>query len=115
MATVEINGTEVSVLWFPPFQVDITDHVKSGSNSVKISITNTRANRLIGDEQYSADFEWVSDRDKEGRARKAFPAWFLHNEPRMEQGRKTFNLWYYYRKDSTLRPAGLLGPVVAEK
>jgi hypothetical protein len=115
MATVEINGTEVSVLWFPPFQVDITDHVKTGTNSLKISTTNTWANRLIGDEQYPADFEWGTDRGKEGRAMKAFPAWFLRNEPRTEQGRKTFNLWYYYRKDSTLRPAGLLGPVVVKK
>jgi hypothetical protein len=114
MATVEINGNEIGVLWFPPFQIDITDYVKAGTNSLKISITNTWANRLIGDEQYPADFEWGTDRGKEGRAKKAFPEWFLRNEPRTEQGRKTFNLWYYYHKDSELQPAGLLGPVGIE-
>jgi hypothetical protein len=111
IATVEINGKEVGVLWFPPFEMDITDYVKAGTNSLKISVTNTWANRLIGDEQYPADFEWGTDRSEEGRAMKTFPEWFLRNEPRTEQGRKTFNLWYYYRKDSELLPAGLLGPV----
>ncbi|MDR1022187.1 MAG: hypothetical protein LBL94_02785 [Prevotellaceae bacterium] len=114
MATVEINGVEVGVLWFPPFQVDITAYVKAGTNSLKISVTNTWANRLIGDEQYPADFEWGTDRGKEGRAMKAFPEWFLRSEPRTEPRRKTFNLWYYYRKNSELRPAGLLGPVIVE-
>jgi hypothetical protein len=42
---------------------------------------------------------------------KVFPDWFLHNTQRPSQGRKTFNVWYYYRKDSPLYPAGLLGPV----
>jgi hypothetical protein len=114
MATVEINGKEVGVLWFPPFKVDITDYVKAGTNSLKISVTNTWANRLVGDEQHPADFDWGTDRGEEGRAMKTFPEWFLRNEPRTEQGRKTFNLWYYYRKDSELQPAGLLGPVIVE-
>ncbi|MDR0567443.1 MAG: hypothetical protein LBG47_10505 [Prevotellaceae bacterium] len=111
MATVEVNGKEVGVLWFPPFRIDLAGYVKAGTNTLKISVTNTWANRLIGDEQHPADFEWGTDRDKEGRAMKAFPDWFLRNEPRAEQGRKTFNVWYYYRKDSPLLPAGLLGPV----
>jgi hypothetical protein len=114
MATVEINGIEVGVLWFPPFKIDITGYVKAGTNSLKISVTNTWANRLIGDEQYPADFEWGTDRGKEGRDMKAFPEWFLRSEPRSEPRRKTFNLWYYYRKDSELQPAGLLGPVMVE-
>lgn len=111
MATVEVNGKEVGVLWFPPFKIDITGYVKAGANTLKISVTNTWANRLIGDEQYPADFEWGNDRGKEGRAMKAFPEWFLRGTPRAEQRRKTFNIWYYHRKDSELRPAGLLGPV----
>ncbi|MDR2286426.1 MAG: hypothetical protein LBE04_02955 [Prevotellaceae bacterium] len=114
MATVEINGKEVGVLWFPPFKIDITDYVKAGTNSLKIRVTNTWANRLIGDEQYPADFEWGTDRGEEGRAMKSFPEWFLRNEPRPEPDRKTFNVWYYYRKDSELQPAGLLGPVTLE-
>jgi hypothetical protein len=111
MATVEINGKEIGVLWFPPFKVDITDFVKAGSNTLKISVTNTWANRLTGDEQYPADFEWGTDRGAEGRAMKEFPDWFIKNSPRPEQHRKTFNIWYYYRKNSELKPAGLLGRV----
>jgi hypothetical protein len=111
MATVEINGKEVGVLWFPPFKVDITDYVKAGSNSLKISVTNTWVNRLIGDEQYPADFEWGTDRGVEGRAMRGFPDWFVKNSPRPEQRRKTFNVWYYYRKNSELQSSGLLGTV----
>ncbi len=75
-------------------------------------VVNQEANRLVGDEQYDADFEWGMDRGVElGRPMKSFPDWFLRDEPRPSRGRKTFNLWYYYRRDSRLQPAGLVGPV----
>jgi len=111
IAELEINGQKVGVLWAPPYKTDITPYMKVGTNKLVVLITNNWANRLIGDEQYPADFEWGSDRNEEGRAMKAFPEWFLKNQPRPSTGRKTFNLWYYYRQDSPLHPAGLLGPV----
>ena len=111
IAELEINGRKAGVLWSPPYDADITKYLKPGKNQITILVTNNWANRLIGDEQYSADFEWGQDRGDEGRAMKSFPEWFLNNEPRPSQGRKTFNIWYYYRKDSPLFPAGLLGPV----
>ena len=78
----------------------------------KYVVTNNWANRLIGDEQEPADFEWGKDRgEKMGRAMLAYPDWFVKNQPRPSQGRKTFSIWYYYRKDSPLKPAGLVGPV----
>ena len=46
-----------------------------------------------------------------GRAMKSFPEWFLNSTARPSEGRKTFNIWYYYREDSPLEPAGLIGPV----
>ena len=79
---------------------------------MEIAVTNNWANRLIGDEQHPADFEWGVDRGESmGRAMKAFPEWFLNGIPRPSEGRKTFNIWYYYRQDSALQPAGLVGPV----
>jgi hypothetical protein len=111
IAEVEVNGQKVGVLWAPPYQTDITSRLKVGKNSLAVYITNNWANRLIGDEQYPADFEWGKDRSDEGRAMKAFPDWFLQDKPRPSKGRKTFNVWYYYKKDSPLYPAGLLGPV----
>ncbi len=111
IAELTINGQDAGVLWYPPYKTDITPWLKQGDNAIKITVTNNWANRLIGDEQYPADFEWGQDRGVNmGRAMKAFPDWFLKNEPRPSE-RKTFNIWYYYRKDSPLQPAGLIGPV----
>jgi hypothetical protein len=111
IAELEVNGINAGVLWAPPYRADITPYLKAGNNKLAIYITNNWANRLIGDEQYPADFEWGQDRSEEGRAMKAFPDWFLQNRQRPSKGRKTFNVWYYYKKDSPLYPAGLLGPV----
>lgn len=113
LAQVKINGREVATLWYPPYKVDVTAYLKKGENLLEIAITVNWANRLIGDEKHPADFEWGRDRgEKMGRAMKAYPDWFLKNEARPSQGRKTFNIWYYYRDNSELQPAGLVGPVV---
>lgn len=111
IAELEINGRKAGVLWAPPYDADITEYLRPGSNTIAVLVTNNWANRLIGDEQFPADFEWGQDRGDQGRAMKSFPDWFLNDEPRPSQGRKTFNIWYYYRADSPLSPAGLLGPV----
>jgi hypothetical protein len=111
IAELTVNGQAAGVLWSPPYRADITPLVHTGTNRIGISVTNNWANRLIGDEQYPADFEWGQDRGEEGRAMKAFPQWFLDGKARPSKGRKTFNVWYYYRKESPLQPAGLHGPV----
>ena len=112
IVSVKVNGKDLGVCWYPPYQIDISSALKSGNNSMEISVTTNWANRLIGDEKEPADFEWGADRGELGRAMKAFPDWFVQNKPRPSQGRKTFLLWYYYRNDSTLKPAGLAGPVM---
>jgi len=112
IAEVRINGKSAGVLWYPPYRADITGLLNAGENELEIAVTTNWANRLIGDEQEPADFEWGKDRgEKMGRAMLAYPDWFLKNQPRPSQGRKTFSVWYYYRKDSPLKPAGLVGPV----
>jgi hypothetical protein len=112
IAEVRVNGKSAGVLWYPPFRTDITRLLKTGENKLEILVTNNWANRLIGDEQEPADFEWGKDRgEKMGRAMLAYPDWFVKNQPRPSQARKTFSIWYYYRKDSPLKPAGLVGPV----
>lgn len=112
IAQVWVNGKEAGVSWYAPFVVDITPWVKRGRNRLDIAVTNNWANRLIGDEQHPADFEWGIDRGESmGRGMKSFPEWFMGKAPRPSQGRKTFNIWYYYRPHSTLQKAGLVGPV----
>ncbi|MDR1373287.1 MAG: hypothetical protein LBJ17_09290 [Dysgonamonadaceae bacterium] len=111
IAELKINDKYVDVLWSPPYKTDITPYIQKGNNKIEILVTNNWANRLIGDEQQPADFEWGNDAGERGHAMKAFPDWFIKNEPRPSQGRKAFNIWYYYRQDSPLQPAGLFGPV----
>ncbi len=112
IAEVWVNGKYAGVSWYAPFVIDISQCVKAGKNKLKIAVSNNWANRLIGDEQFPADFEWGIDRGESmGRAIKAIPEWLVNNTPRPSEGRKTFNIWYYYRPHSTLSPAGLVGPV----
>ena len=115
LAELSVNGKKVAVLWYPPFKADITEFLKAGENIVTVAVTNNWANRLIGDEQYEADFEWGMDRGPDmGKAMKAFPDWFIKGETRPSKDRKAFAIWTYFRKDSPLQPAGLVGPVELE-
>ena len=115
IAEVTVNGSPAGVLWYPPFRADITPFLKQGENHLEIAVTNNWANRLIGDEQFEPDFEWGEDRGPAmGRAMKAFPEWFLKGVPRPSKDRKGFVIWSYFRADSPLQPAGLVGPVELE-
>ncbi|ANH81204.1 hypothetical protein A8C56_09610 [Niabella ginsenosidivorans] len=117
MAGLEINGKKAGILWSPPFKADITRLLKAGKNTVKIAVTNTWVNRLIGDEQYPADFEWTMLENNgtpamNGLPRmKGLPEWATNGQPRPSKERKTFIPWSYFNKNSPLVPAGLLGPV----
>ena len=114
LAAVAVNGRSLGVLWYPPFQMDVTDALKGGVNRFEIQVTNTWANRLIGDEQEPEDSqwtEWETFRDFGGYALKAYPEWFVRKQPRPSPGRKCFVTYNYFKKDTPLFPAGLLGPV----
>jgi hypothetical protein len=49
LAEVWINNEKLGVLWKPPFNVDVTRVVRTGENDIRIDVTNTWKNRLIGD------------------------------------------------------------------
>jgi len=49
IAQVSVNGIDCGVAWTPPYRVEITSAIKPGNNRVVIEVTNTWANRLIGD------------------------------------------------------------------
>ncbi len=112
---VSVNQKDLGVLWYPPYKIDITNALKVGDNNLDIAVTNNWANRLIGDEQEPADFVLGKNQVMRGvdvgSPLKAYPDWFIKNQPRPSQGRKAFTNWYYYKKDSPLQPAGLAGPV----
>ncbi|MBN2167495.1 MAG: hypothetical protein JW717_14560 [Marinilabiliaceae bacterium] len=49
IAEVFINGKQCGILWTSPMEINITDAARRGINQLEIKVTNTWANRLIGD------------------------------------------------------------------
>jgi len=54
LADVELNGTQLNQVWHEPYRLDLTPNIKVGDNVIKIRVTNSWVNRLIGDEQTNA-------------------------------------------------------------
>lgn len=55
MAEVIVNGKSCGVAWTYPYRVDITKALKPGKNQIVIKVTNTWANRLMGDHALPED------------------------------------------------------------
>ena len=85
MAQVTLNGTEVGTLWKAPYQIDISKAVKAGENRLEIKVANQWVNRIIGDLQPDCDKKY------------------------------TYTPTDFYKADSPLLPAGLMGPVTIKK
>lgn len=49
IAEVWVNGVDCGVAWTAPYRVEITKALRKGRNELRIGVTNTWANRLIGD------------------------------------------------------------------
>lgn len=49
VADVSVNGISCGVAWTIPYRIEITKAIKPGTNQLTIAVTNTWANRLIGD------------------------------------------------------------------
>jgi hypothetical protein len=82
LAGVTLNGRAVGVAWKAPYELDVTDALKSGTNSLEIQVTNLWPNRLIGDHQPGA-----------GKPR----AWTSFSP---------------FPPNAPLSPSGLMGPVI---
>ena len=89
MAAVRVNGTDLGVLWKPPFAVEITAAVRAGRNSLALRVTNTWRNRVIG------------DYGKSIAERETFVV------PMLRKGQP----WLPGGPGARLSPAGVLGPV----
>jgi hypothetical protein len=112
LARVRLNGNDLGVVWCAPWRVAIpVGALKPKDNQLEIEVTNTWANRLIGDEQEPADCEWLPGFQNGGCYLKKFPDWFVKGEARPSKGRYCFVTWNYFTKDSPLTPSGLAGPV----
>jgi len=105
IAEVKLNGDDLGTWWKFPFAADITAAAQPGANTLTVRITNTWANRLIGDEQLPQDIEW------NGMPIARWPDWLTNHQVR-KSGRQTFTTWHHYTKDSPLPTSGLIGPVI---
>jgi hypothetical protein len=85
VATVTINGSDAGILWKPPYRIDITEHIKPGTNQLSIAVTNTWNNRLVGDAQRDDDTDITRT-----------------------------NMRSHFKPNSPLKPSGLIGPVTLE-
>jgi len=81
LAQVKVNGTDLGILWTPPFRVELTRAIRPGENTLEVRVVNLWPNRMIGDQLLPL--------------KKRF----------------TSSTWNPFQKDSSLLEAGLLGPV----
>jgi hypothetical protein len=49
LADVRVNGKSCGIVWAPPFRVDITEAMQSGTNHLTVEVVNFWPNRIIGD------------------------------------------------------------------
>ncbi|SEO06980.1 Glycosyl hydrolases family 2, sugar binding domain [Mucilaginibacter gossypiicola] len=105
VAELWVNGKLIKILWKEPFETDITDTLKKGSNQLQINVTTLWVNRLIGDEYFPEENTYSADNYIE-----KLPGWFINDQPKPGR-RKTFATWKNFDKTSPLVEAGLLGPV----
>lgn len=82
IATVLVNDKVVGTVWSNPWAIDISDYIRDGENNLKIQVTNTWNNRMVGDA-----------------------------EKKFEPGKIDVSRAYIYNKQKPLLSSGLLGPV----
>lgn len=51
MATAKLNGKSLGTAWMLPYQLDVSDAIRSGENTLKIEVTNLWRNQMIKDKQ----------------------------------------------------------------
>ncbi|MDR2146608.1 MAG: discoidin domain-containing protein [Tannerella sp.] len=55
VASVKINGHDCGTIWTKPYFLNIASAVRWGKNKLEIEVSNTWANRLMGDEVFNAE------------------------------------------------------------
>jgi hypothetical protein len=100
LGRIKLNGKDLGIVWTSPWQVKITDLLRSSGNHLEVGVANLWINRLIGDEAEP----W--DGVKDGK----WPEWLLNGTKR-ESKRFTFTTHHYYKIGDQLAESGLIGPV----
>ena len=106
LARVWINGQLLPDLWKVPFRAEVSQWLKTGSNELKVEVTNTWANQMIGDEELPADLKYPGFH----RNLTEIPPWMDGSRPRPTE-RETFAITKFFFKGDALEESGMLGPV----
>lgn len=79
LAEVYVNGINCGVAWTPPYRVNISKALMTGNNLLKIEVTNTWANRLVGDEKLPEKerITWTNESPISMKNRQLLPAGLL--------------------------------------
>ena len=64
LAEVRINGEPCGIVWTRPYRVEIGGVLRRGRNDVEIEVTNTWANRMIGEGRSKTPSVWTNARYK---------------------------------------------------
>lgn len=118
IAKVLVNEKDVGVSWVAPHQLNVTNTLKEGENTLEIQVTNQWTNRLIGDEKLPNQTGYTVKRGSPGFGNAEFrgkfkkmPDWYRNNQPLPEGPRSTFSAYSFQKATDKLLPSGLLGPV----
>ena len=49
LAEVTLNGQRLSILWKPPYELNVTGVLRPGTNRLEVQVTNQWTNRQLGD------------------------------------------------------------------
>jgi hypothetical protein len=90
----------MGVIWCAPWQIEVSSALTAGENQLEIEVANRWINRLIGDQQPGNKGVRQVRWDNGMLEGKTYPA-----------DRYTFTTDPFYKADSPLAPAGLIGPV----
>ena len=113
-AELWVNGDSIGVSWMPPHRFPLSPTALARDTvELVVKVTNSWANRLIGDARYPEHFDgYAIDRVRNGNMTTArMPAWYKDNRPPPAGPRQTFTTADFYAADDPLEPSGLLGPV----
>ncbi|MEJ6394612.1 glycosyl hydrolase [Gymnodinialimonas sp. 2305UL16-5] len=67
VAEVTVNGRRTGHMLIPPYQIDVTDFVEPGQNTIEIAVTPVLYNRLVGYGE-TGDARWRHFRNRNGLA-----------------------------------------------